>query len=469
MKVVPQSPSKNTQINYDASSIQVLEGRDAVRKRPGMYIGDVVKRGYHQLVYEIVDNSVDEALAGYCDHIQVTILPEDYICISDNGRGIPVTLHEKEKKSALEVVMTVLHAGGKFNQSTYKVSGGLHGVGASVVNALSKFCTVTVKRDGKKWRQTYEKGIPTSKLEDLGEVVDQSSGSVTQFQPDPEIFREGVRFDFDLLVNRFRELAFLNNGLTIELTDKRQQEEKEKTVIFSYEKGLSDFISHINKTKEILHPEILSFKGKSKDTEVEMALQWNHSFSESVYTYCNNINTLEGGVHLIGFRTALTRVINSYAQGKGWLKNFTGSLEGEDIREGIAAVLSVKVVEPLFEGQTKTKLGNSFVRGIVESFCTENLSKWLDKNPVSGKKIVDKCIRSATARLAARKARELTRRKTALDGGSLPGKMADCQERDPALCELFLVEGDSAGGSAKQARGQSKSGGFASSRKNCQC
>ena len=432
---------------YDASSIQVLEGREAVRKRPGMYIGDVSHRGYHHLVYEIVDNSVDEALAGFCTHITVTLLPGEFVSIQDNGRGIPVGRHGEEK-SALEVVMTVLHAGGKFDSDSYKVSGGLHGVGASVVNALSSTCLVEVKREGKTWRQEYEKGIPKGVLKEISPAGD--TGTYTKFQPDSEIFNEDVTFDFDTLGGRLRELAFLNSGLNIQLKDERAGQEKSET--FFFEKGLSDFISHINKTRNVLHPDILFFKGEKKNVDMEIALQWNDSYSESIYTYCNNINTIEGGVHLAGFRKALTRSANAYAQSKNLLKDFKNSLEGEDIREGLAGVISVKVKDPQFEGQTKTKLGNSEVQGLVESFVLESLNDWFDKNPGPARKIVEKCVKSAEARLAARKARELTRRKTALDSGSLPGKMADCQERDPALAELFLVEGDSAGGSAKQGR-----------------
>ncbi|MYE07939.1 MAG: DNA gyrase subunit B, partial [Oligoflexia bacterium] len=440
----PSSNSNNK--TYDASSIQVLEGRQAVRKRPGMYIGDVGHRGYHHLVYEIVDNSVDEALAGFCSEIYVTLHSDEFVSVEDNGRGIPVGKHGSEK-SALEVVMTVLHAGGKFDHDSYKVSGGLHGVGASVVNALSSSCQVLVKRGGRKWRQEYERGIPKGPLKEEGET--DQTGTCTTFQPDPEIFEE-ESFDFDALSTRFRELAFLNRGLKIELKDQRPLSEKTQTFIF--EKGLPDFISHINKTRLPLHPEIVFFEGRKKEVEMEVALQWNDSYSESIFTYCNNINTMEGGVHLVGFRKALTRAANAYVQNKGGMKDFKGSLEGEDIREGLAAVISVKVKEPQFEGQTKTKLGNSEVQGLVESFVLENLSDWFDKHPASGKKILDKCVKSALARLAARKARELTRRKTALDGGGLPGKMADCQETDPVQAELFLVEGDSAGGSAKQGR-----------------
>ncbi len=445
MKEEALSPSISN--NYDASSIQILEGREAIRKRPGMYIGDVSHRGYHHLVCEIVDNSVDEALAGFCTEIQVILHPNEFVSVKDNGRGIPVD-HHGDEKSALEVVMTVLHAGGKFNNDSYKISGGLHGVGASVVNALSSFCSVEVKRDGKKWKQEYEKGIPKAALSEEGEV--NETGTYTYFQPDPEIFNDDVLFNFETLAGRLRELAFLNRGLRIEIKDERGAQEKIQTFVF--EQGLSDFVTHINKIKTPLHPEILFFEGKKKEVEIEMALQWNDSYSESIYTYCNNINTLEGGVHLVGFRKALTRVANSYAQEKNLLKDFKNGLEGADIREGLAGVISIKVKDPQFEGQTKTKLGNSEITGITESFVFENLTSWFDKNPSSTRTIIDKCVKSAQARMAARKARELTRRKTALDSGALPGKMADCQERDPALCELFLVEGDSAGGSAKQAR-----------------
>ena len=439
---------KTSPPSYDASSIQILEGREAVRKRPGMYIGDVGHRGYHHLVYEIVDNSVDEALAGFCSEIKVTLLTDDFVSVGDNGRGIPVGKHGDEK-SALEVVMTVLHAGGKFDHDSYKVSGGLHGVGASVVNALSSSCEVVVKRDGKQWKQSYKQGIPLGGLKNIGEA--NHTGTQTTFRPDPVIFNEDVSFEFDTLAGRFRELAFLNKKLKIILKDERVKPTKEQTFVF--EKGLPDFISYINKSRVILHQEILFFDGQKKEVEMEVALQWNDSYSESIHTYCNNIHTMEGGTHLAGFRKALTRAINSYAQTKGLLKELKGqALEGEDIREGLASVISVKVKEPQFEGQTKTKLGNSEVQGLVESFVLESLSDWLDKHPVEGKKIVEKCVRSATARLAARKARELTRRKSALDGGGLPGKMADCQETDPAKAELFLVEGDSAGGSAKQGR-----------------
>lgn len=431
---------------YDAGSIQVLEGLEAVRKRPGMYIGDTTSRGFHHLVYEVVDNSVDESLAGFCKRINVTIHVDDSITIEDDGRGIPVDSHSGEK-SALEVVMTVLHAGGKFNSDTYKVSGGLHGVGASVVNALSSKCSVEVKRDGFLWKQNYEKGVPLSTLEKMGET--DKTGTKTTFKPDREIFKdEDIKFEFAVLAKRFREMAFLNAGLHIHLADERTGKKED----FQFSNGIVEFISYMNETKKPIHPEVVFFKGEKDEVEVEVAMQWNDSYSESIYTYCNNINTHEGGTHLVGFRAALTRTTNSYAADKNLLKDMKTNLDGDDIREGLAAVISVKVLEPQFEGQTKTKLGNNEVKGVVESLVNEKLADWFDRNPGPAKKIIGKCVESARARLAARKARDLARRKTALDSGSLPGKMADCQERDPAKCELYLVEGDSAGGSAKQAR-----------------
>ncbi|MCB0420702.1 MAG: DNA topoisomerase (ATP-hydrolyzing) subunit B [Bdellovibrionales bacterium] len=432
--------------SYDAGSIQVLEGLEAVRKRPGMYIGDTTSRGYHHLVTEIVDNSIDEALAGFCKHVKVTIHADGSISNEDDGRGIPVAKH-KSGKSALEVVMTVLHAGGKFDSETYKVSGGLHGVGASVVNALSSYCSVEVKKDGAIWRQEYEQGVPLGELQKVGTT--DKSGTKTRFKPDPVIFKEeGLEFKFDVLAKRFKELAFLNAGLHITLEDERNGRKE----AYQYMSGIKEFVSHLNESKKTINNEVIYFSGNKDDVDVEVALQWNDSYSESIYTYCNNINTIEGGTHLVGFRGALTRSANTFAQNKNLLKNLKANLEGDDIREGLTAVISVKVIEPQFEGQTKTKLGNSEVRGVVESLVNDKLSDWFDRNPTHGKAIIGKCVDSARARLAARKARDLARRKTALDSGSLPGKMADCQERDPALCELYLVEGDSAGGSAKQAR-----------------
>lgn len=438
--------SEETTKAYDASSIQVLEGLEAVRKRPGMYIGDTTNRGYHHLVYEIVDNSVDEALAGYCKNINVTIHADDSLTVEDDGRGIPVGSH-KSGKSALEIVYTVLHAGGKFDKDSYKVSGGLHGVGASVVNALSTRCQVTVRREGFVWQQTFAKGIPQGGVEKQG-ATDKTGTTVT-FKPDREIFKgEGIGFEFNILANRFRELAFLNAGLHISLTDERTGQKQD----FQYANGIMEFVSHMNETKKATHPEVVFFKGTKEDVEVEVAMQWNDSYSESIYTYCNNINTVEGGTHLVGFRTALTRSANAYATSKNLIKDLEANLEGEDIREGLAAVISVKVREPQFEGQTKTKLGNAEAKTAVESLVNDKLADWFDRNPGMAKTIISKCVEAARARLAARKARDLARRKTALDSGSLPGKMADCQERDPAKCELYLVEGDSAGGSAKQAR-----------------
>lgn len=439
--------TQENQKSYSADSIQVLEGLEAVRKRPGMYIGDTGIRGFHHLVYEIVDNAVDEALAGYCKKILITIQKDDSITVEDDGRGIPVGMH-KSGKSALEVVYTVLHAGGKFDKDTYKVSGGLHGVGASVVNALSSYCSVEVQRDGYYWKQTFEKGKPTSELQQLGTTT--KTGTKVIFQPDREIFKqEDLTYNFDTLAARFRELAFLNAGLYFILHDERTGKKSE----YQYAEGIKQFIEHLNQSKKALHSDIVYFGGNKDSVDIEIAMQWNDSYTESIFSYCNNINTFEGGTHLVGLRGALTRTMNSYANNKNMLKELKGeSLEGEDIREGLAAVVSVKVPEPQFEGQTKTKLGNTEVKGIVESLVNEKFSDWLDRNPSIAKTIVGKCVDACLARVAARRARELTRRKSALDSNSLPGKMADCQEKDPALCEIYLVEGDSAGGSAKQAR-----------------
>lgn len=432
--------------NYGADDIQVLEGLEAVRKRPGMYIGDTTIRGYHHLVYEIVDNAVDESLAGYCKNIIISIHTDGSLSVDDNGRGVPVGPH-KSGKDALEVVYTVLHAGGKFEGSAYKVSGGLHGVGASVVNALSIRCQVESHKNGFLYKQVYEKGIPQTKVEKISETT--RSGTVVTFKPDLEIFKEpGMSFDFTTLSNRFREMAFLNAGLHICLKDERTG----KKIDFQYSNGVAEFVSYLNESKKAIHTDVIYFRGEKDGVDVEVAMQWNDSYSESIYCYANNINTHEGGTHLVGFRGALTRTTNSYATEKNLLKDFKENIEGEDIREGLAAIISVKVREPLFEGQTKTKLGNAEVKGIVESLVNEKLADWLDRNPSTAKTIVSKCVEAARARDAARKARDLTRRKTVLDGGSLPGKMADCQERDPAKCELYLVEGDSAGGSAKMAR-----------------
>ncbi len=440
-------PDQNSQDkSYSADSIQVLEGLEAVRKRPGMYIGDTSDKGYNHLVYEIVDNAIDEALAGYCKQIKINIHADESISIEDDGRGIPVGVHSSGK-SALEVVFTVLHAGGKFDKGTYKVSGGLHGVGASVVNALSSRCIVEVKRDGKIWKQIYKKGAPQSELEEVGKTDEK--GTKVTFKPDREIFKdEKVVFNFQTLSNRFRELAFLNKGIYISISDERTDKKNE----YQFEEGINEFVRYLNKSKKPIHDEIISFNGLKEDVEIEIGLQWNESYSESIFTYCNNINTIEGGTHLVGFRGALTRTANAYATKNNLAKDLKSNLEGDDIREGLAAVISVKVAEPQFEGQTKTKLGNTEVKGIVESMINDKLGDWFERNPRIAKKIIGKCVDSARARIAARKAKDLTRRKTALDSGSLPGKMADCQEKDPALCELYLVEGDSAGGSAKQAR-----------------
>lgn len=435
-----------TNTSYDAGSIKVLEGLEAVRKRPGMYIGDTGNRGFHHLVYEIVDNSVDEHLAGYCKHINIFIHADDSITVEDDGRGIPVAAHDKGK-SALEIVMTVLHAGGKFDGASYKVSGGLHGVGASVVNALSEKCSVEVKRDGKIFKQSYKTGIPQGGLEEIGKT--DKTGTKTTFKPDRTIFKdETLTYSFDILSNRIREIAFLNAGLYFSLTDERTGKKQE----FQYAKGIVEFVEYMNASKKAVNSEVVYFKGEKETVEMEVALQWNESYTESVYSYCNNINTIEGGTHLVGLKAALTRTVNAYASGKNLLKNLDTSLEGEDIREGLAGVVSVKVREPQFEGQTKTKLGNTEVKGYVEQLVNDKLMDWLERNPSQAKVIVNKGVEAARARIAARKAKELARRKTALDGGALPGKMADCQERDPALCELYLVEGDSAGGSAKQGR-----------------
>lgn len=443
--------SETTQSNldqktYGADSIQVLEGLEAVRKRPGMYIGDTTIRGYHHLVYEIVDNAVDEHLAGYCKTINVTIHADGSISIQDDGRGVPVGPH-KSGKDALEVVYTVLHAGGKFEEGAYKVSGGLHGVGASVVNALSSRCQVEVHKNGFMYRAEFQKGHTANGVQKVGET--NRTGTTVTFKPDLEIFKEeGMAFDFNTLSTRFREIAFLNAGLHICLKDERNNKKQD----FQYSQGIAEFVSYLNQSKKAIHNEVIYFKGEKDNVDVEISLQWNDSYTESIYCYANNINTHEGGTHLVGFRGALTRTTNAYATEKNLLKDMKQNLEGEDIREGLAAVISVKVREPLFEGQTKTKLGNAEVKGIVESLVNEKLADWFDRNPSAAKTIITKCAEAARARDAARKARDLTRRKTALDGGSLPGKMADCQERDPAKCELYLVEGDSAGGSAKQAR-----------------
>ena len=430
--------------NYGAEQIQVLEGLEAVRKRPGMYIGSTSAKGLHHLVYEVVDNSIDEALAGYCDRVHVTIHQDNSISVVDNGRGIPVGMHEVGKP-AVEVVLTVLHAGGKFGGGGYKVSGGLHGVGVSVVNALSTYLAVEVKTDGKIHRIVFERGNTAEPLTVIGET--EETGTKVTFKPDPEIFEETV-YSFDTLKQRLRELAFLNRGITIILTDERNNEEK----TFLYEGGICSFVEHLNKNKDVLHPVPICVSGAKDTTIVEIALQYNDGYVENLFSFVNNINTHEGGTHLSGFKIALTRAINDYARKFNMLKENDENLSGEDIREGLTGVISCKIQEPQFEGQTKTKLGNSEVRGIVDSVVSEGLNEFFEENPAVTKKIIEKTIMAARAREAARKARELTRRKNALEVSSLPGKLADCSLRDPMQTEIYLVEGDSAGGSAKQGR-----------------
>ena len=431
---------------YDENQIQVLEGLEAVRKRPGMYIGSTSARGLHHLVYEIVDNSIDEALAGYCTHIEVTIEKGDIIRVADNGRGIPCGIHPQMGIPTLEVVLTVLHAGGKFDGSGYKVSGGLHGVGASVVNALSTHMEVEIKRNGKIYRQCYEKGKTVSKLEVIGES--KKTGSKTTFWPDPEIFETTV-FDFATLEHRLREMAFLNKGIKIIFKDEREGQKRSET--FHYEGGIKEFVKFQNQNKTPLHPDIIYFEISKETCEVEIAMQYTDGYSELILGYANNINTTDGGTHIVGFKSALTRVFNDYGKKSKILKE-NDVLSGEDVREGLTAIVSVKLSEPQFEGQTKAKLGNPEIRGFVETSTNENLTAFLEENPAQAKIIVEKCIRAARAREAARKARDLTRRKGALESFSLPGKLADCSEKDPALSEIFLVEGDSAGGSAKDGR-----------------
>ncbi len=432
--------------SYDASTIKVLGGIEAVRKRPAMYIGSTGPEGLHHLVFEVVDNSIDEALEGYCTRIEVTIHTDNSITVEDDGRGIPVDIHVTEGKPAMEVVMTTLHAGGKFDRRSYKVSGGLHGVGISVVNALSERLEARVKRDGKVYEQRYEKGRVVTELRVVGTT--EKSGTRIRFLPDAEIF-ENLEWNFDILAQRLRELSFLNAGITITLTDERTNRRDE----YRYEGGIVSFVEFLNKSKRPLHKKVIHLKGVREDVDIDIALQYNEGYTETVFSYVNNINTREGGTHLSGFRAALTRTINAYATANNLLKKGGKvSISGEDIREGLTAVISVKVRDPQFEGQTKTRLGNSNVKGIVENFVNEGLATFLEENPATGRKIVEKVQEAARAREAARKARELTRRKSALEVSSLPGKLADCQEKDPSLSELFLVEGDSAGGSAKQGR-----------------
>ncbi len=437
---------KNTN-EYSAKNINVLKGLEAVRKRPAMYIGDVGPRGLHHLVNEVVDNSIDEALAGYADYIQITINQNESITVEDNGRGIPVDLHPEENKSALEIVMTVLHAGGKFDKDTYKVSGGLHGVGVSVVNALSEWLKVEVKRDGKVYSQEYERGFPKGDVKEIGKVKKNDSGTKTTFKPDGDIFKV-TTFKFDTLAERMRELAYLNKNITISIKDERNGGEEE---VFQFKGGLIEFVKYLDETRETLHKTVY-VEGEKDNTPVEIAFQYNNTYSENIFSYVNNINTHEGGTHLVGFKTALTRTLNNYASKNSLIKEGKINLTGDDFREGLTAVISVKVAEPQFEGQTKTKLGNSETKSAVETLVGEKLSEFLEENPSVGKKIIEKCLRAAEAREAARKARDLARRKNALDTMNLPGKLADCSITDPEHCEIYIVEGDSAGGSAKQGR-----------------
>ena len=432
--------------SYDESQIQVLEGLEAVRKRPGMYIGTTSSRGLHHLVYEIVDNSIDEALAGFCSHIEVTINEDNSITVVDNGRGMPVGIHPKMGRSTIEVIMTVLHAGGKFGGGGYKVSGGLHGVGASVVNALSEACEVTVTREGKVWQQKYSRGNILGDVTQIGES--DGHGTKTWFKPDHEIFETTV-FEFEILQSRLRELAFLNKGIRITLADKREGQENVET--YYYEGGIKEFVNYLNRNKDVLHPEPIYVEGEKDGIIAEVSLQYNDGYTENLYSFANNIDTIEGGTHLVGFKTAITRVINDYAKKFGHIKESDKNLSGDDVREGLTAVVSVKISEPQFEGQTKTKLGNSEVRGVVDSIVTEGVGTFLEENPAVGKIIIDKALMAARARDAARKARELTR-KSVLERSTLPGKLADCSSKDPMECEIYIVEGDSAGGSAKQGR-----------------
>ncbi|MGM0369449.1 MAG: DNA topoisomerase (ATP-hydrolyzing) subunit B [Bacillota bacterium] len=436
-----------SEINYDAEQIQVLEGLEAVRKRPGMYIGSVGEKGLHHLVYEVVDNSIDEALAGFCNQIKVIMHDDDTITVIDNGRGIPVSTHKKMDRPAVEVVMTVLHAGGKFDGKGYKVSGGLHGVGVSVVNALSEWLKVEVKRNNKIYYQKYNRGIPEEDLQVIGET--EESGTKITFKPDPEIF-EQLKFEYSTLTNRLKELAYLNRGINIKIEDERTDEEK--TDQFEYEGGIVSFVEEINTPNTPLFEEIIFFEDEIDDIKVEIAIQYNSEFIEKIFTFANNINTHEGGKHLSGFKSALTRTVNDYARKSNLLKEKDNNLAGDDIREGIVAIVNLKLPDPQFEGQTKTKLANSKVRGIVDSFLSQNLSNFLSENPDIGEEIVNKAMAAAEARKAAKKAKELTQRKSALSRTALPGKLADCSSRDPEKSEIYIVEGDSAGGSAKQGR-----------------
>ncbi|WP_440945166.1 DNA topoisomerase (ATP-hydrolyzing) subunit B [Methanosarcina sp. T3] len=434
---------------YDASHIQVLEGLEAVRKRPSMYIGSTDGRGLHHLVYEVVDNSIDEALAGFCTRVDVTINPDGSVTVLDNGRGIPIDPHPVHKKSALEVVMTVLHAGGKFDKNTYKVSGGLHGVGVSVVNALSEWTEVEVSRGGKKYFQRYIRGKPESDVREIG--TSDVAGTKTTFKPDARIF-ETTDFQYDILSNRLRELAFLNRGLIISLKDLRSPDGQAET--FTYSGGIVEFVEYLNKKKQSLHEKPIYFERQRDDMVVEIAMQYTNSYTENVYSFANNINTHEGGTHIIGFKTALTRVANDYIKANKLSKE-DAKLTGDDVREGLTAIISVKLMEPQFEGQTKTRLGNSDVKGIVDSLVTDGLAEYFEENPKVANVILEKALLAQRAREAAKKARELTRRKSALEVSTLPGKLADCSEKDPSVCEIYIVEGNSAGGSAKQGRDRS--------------
>lgn len=431
---------------YDESQIQVLEGLEAVRKRPGMYIGSTSAKGLHHLVWEVVDNSIDEALAGYCTKIEVTVHEDNSITVVDNGRGIPVGIQEKMKRPAVEVVMTVLHAGGKFGGEGYKVSGGLHGVGVSVVNALSSSLIVTVKRDGHIHQQEYHRGVPQADLKIIGDT--EETGTTIRFTPDPEVFTETTVYEYDTLLSRIRELAFLNKGIQMVLTDERTGQAE----TFKYDGGIKEFVKYLNRNREKMHEQPIYVEGSKDSITCEIALQYNDSYTENIYSFANNIHTHEGGTHESGFKSALTRIINDYSRKMNLMKDNNSNLSGDDVREGLTAIISVKIPEPQFEGQTKTKLGNSEVRSIVESIFSEKFMEFLNENPMISKKVVEKGMQASRAREAARRARELTRRKSALEVSSLPGKLADCSSKDAAHCELFIVEGDSAGGSAKQGR-----------------
>jgi DNA gyrase subunit B len=448
MPNTPKTPGidQTVQVAYDEKSIKVLEGLEAVRKRPAMYIGSTGVMGLHHLVYEVVDNAIDESLAGYCTHVEVTIHTDNSVTVVDNGRGIPVKEHPEKKKPTVEVVLTELHAGGKFENKAYKVSGGLHGVGVTVVNFLSDWLEVEIRRDGEVHQQRYQKGVKASDLKVVGKS--EKTGTTITFKPDSTIF-DSIDFSFDTLSSRLRELAFLNAGIKIKITDEKSDNKKHD---FCYEGGIVSFVEHLNKSKTPIHPKVIHFIGEKEGVQTEIAMQWSDAYNENIYSYANNINTTEGGTHMIGFKGALTRTINAYAGSKGLAKDMKESLQGDDVREGMTAVISVKIPNPQFEGQTKTKLGNSEVEGYVKSIINDKLSTFFEENPAVAKKIIKKAVEGARAREAARRARDIIRRKGALDSSSLPGKLADCQETNPELCEIFIVEGDSAGGSAKQGR-----------------